>query len=336
MADYYFRLPSITDLTIPQQAVLDESAPVAVSGGPGTGKSIVSVWRHARNHTQGKRSLLLTYTHSLKHFLKHCCVITGIPEAVANIHTSYQGKPYAEAFDEIIIDEAQDLEAGFHSELKSMGRPVSFSADDSQILYRDHCTTYRELCEIFPDNAEYVLDRNFRSTQHIMLFARKAFPGIITDQRIIDGLAGNPGPLPIALPYSYENIFRLVHEYASPTHNVGIIIQWIDDVKSIFSALYSNGIDCSVYVGDDGGGDVNLKNVHITTCRSAKGLEFDTVILPDFPYFYGLTGNPDYCNAISEEDLYVAVTRARSNLFILGKNFTPSFRDTFSGLIQFL
>ena len=70
---YYFRLPAITQLTIPQQAALNEPKQIALSGGPGTGKSVVSLWRHISNYQKGKRSLLLTYTTTLKQYLKACC-----------------------------------------------------------------------------------------------------------------------------------------------------------------------------------------------------------------------------------------------------------------------
>ena len=75
MAEYYFNLPPITTLTIPQQAALDDPAQIALSGGPGTGKSVVSVWRHISNHMSNpaKKSLLLTYTTTLKEYLKACC-----------------------------------------------------------------------------------------------------------------------------------------------------------------------------------------------------------------------------------------------------------------------
>ena len=60
MNDYYFRLPAITQLTISQQAALNESRLVAISGGPGTGKSVVSLYRHINNYASGKKSLLIT------------------------------------------------------------------------------------------------------------------------------------------------------------------------------------------------------------------------------------------------------------------------------------
>ena len=64
---YFFKLPSITDLTIGQQSALNEPKAIAISGGPGTGKSVVSLWRHIRNYGTGtKKSLLLTYTKTLE------------------------------------------------------------------------------------------------------------------------------------------------------------------------------------------------------------------------------------------------------------------------------
>ena len=53
-----------------------------------------------------------------------------------------------------------------------------------------------------------------------------------------------------------------------------------------------------------------IDNVHVTTYKSAKGLEFDTVILPDF-------GSMDYLcrkfDVLEWKDFYVAATRARTN-----------------------
>ena len=50
MSGYYFKLPLIIDLTIGQQTALDEPNPIAISGGPGTGKRVVSLFRHIRNY----------------------------------------------------------------------------------------------------------------------------------------------------------------------------------------------------------------------------------------------------------------------------------------------
>lgn len=60
MSGYYFNLPREEDLTIGQQIALEEPNPIAISGGPGTGKSVVSLWRHIRNYKAKLRKKKLT------------------------------------------------------------------------------------------------------------------------------------------------------------------------------------------------------------------------------------------------------------------------------------
>ena len=65
----------------------------------------------------------------------------------------------------------------------------------------------------------------------------------------------------------------------------------------------------------------DIDNVHVTTYKSAKGLEFDTVIIPDF-------GNMNYlCGStypVEWNDFYVAATRARSNLYLFSDYDIPT------------
>ena len=95
MPGYYFNLPQITDLTTVQQVALDEPNPIAISGGPGTGKSVVSLWRHISNYVDSstnnqshprprKKSLLLTFTTTLPQYLTGCCR-TISPAAADNV-----------------------------------------------------------------------------------------------------------------------------------------------------------------------------------------------------------------------------------------------------------
>ena len=64
-------LPTFTDLTPNQRLALEEEDAIALSGGPGTGKTVVSLWRHIRNHELfQKKSLLLTYTKTLEYYLR--------------------------------------------------------------------------------------------------------------------------------------------------------------------------------------------------------------------------------------------------------------------------
>jgi len=63
---YFFQLPQIIQLTEDQQTALYDSNPIAVSGGAGTGKTVVSLWRHIQNiETLNKFSVLMTFTKTL-------------------------------------------------------------------------------------------------------------------------------------------------------------------------------------------------------------------------------------------------------------------------------
>jgi len=337
MAGYYFNLPQITDLTIPQQAALDDSEQIALSGGPGTGKSVVSLWRHISNYISNpaKRSLLLTYTTTLKEYLKACCKsqnATAASMVATSLKSRYKVKNTR--FAEIIIDEAQDLEEAYYDGILSK---VSYGADDSQILYPDHCCTQLQLRGIFPKNVEHVLSRNFRSTQRIMRFAKKTFPNAVIPREIIDGLASNIGELPVFMVsngsgYDRTNekqndaIIEIIESFRSDTHNIAILVPWKNDVQVFENVLEGNVDDFSLYYEDKErfpDGCAPIKNVHITTFKSAKGLEFDTVIIPNFHKFNEILGKFN----IEWNDYYVACTRAKSNLYLISNYDIPNLNS---------
>jgi superfamily I DNA/RNA helicase len=60
-----------------------------------------------------------------------------------------------------------------------------------------------------------------------------------------------------------------------------------------------------------------LGGVHVTTFKSSKGTEFETVIIPDFDSY---TWNLSNSKVINENDYYVAFTRAKTNLFLICKD----------------
>lgn len=330
MPGYYFNLPPITSLTRAQQAALNETEQIALSGGPGTGKSVVSMWRHISNYRKGNRSLLLTYTTTLKRYLEACC--RGNNAAAAQfVGTSLKNSSIAQIhrFFEVIIDEAQDLAPDYFSRICS---PVSYGADDSQILYPAHSTTQNKLQELFPDNVSCVLDRNFRCTQEIMLFARQAFPMAVISNNMITNidrhgdrpslLIGNWEPREDTPDDEIRAILQIIHDLRNETENIAILLPWRNSVRNYESALKDKIDDFSFYYEDKDtfpNGCPELKNVHITTFKSAKGLEFDTVIIPDFNKMQSIVGSYN----VDWPDFYVGCTRARSNLFLFSNANLP-------------
>jgi len=317
MAEYYFKLPQITDLKTPQQSALYETQQIALSGGPGTGKSVVSLWRHINNLRNKKNSLLLTYTTTLKMYFIGACkneakktdiqadVKDAFNKATQNIKTSLSGRPNSSHnLFEVIIDEAQDLPISYYQGLKRVISKVSYGADKSQILYPEQSSDPDKLKEIFSENIDYVLDENFRSTQRILLLAKALFSEAYIPKSTIDKLGSNIGELPVLLisesnrwneidrRYEISNekqdnsIINIINTFQSGTNNIAVLVPWKKNAIYFESLFKKNNVsNFSIYYEDDlrfPHGAEEIQNVHITTFKSSKGLEFDTVIIPNF------------------------------------------------------
>jgi superfamily I DNA/RNA helicase len=339
---YYFQLPPITKLTPAQQTALNETKPLALSGGPGTGKSVVSLWRHVRNYsTEMRKSVLLTFTKTLCTYLTNSCL------ALKNSDESWNSKIQNAAFninnpdnwtttsiEEIIIDEAQDLSNNkINNYIPHATWGLSYCADNNQILYKTHCTQEKEFLRMFPGNVPCPLDENFRNTYEIIFFTKELFSNFLIQENTLDllklrGKTGRKPHLFITKNNAQKQIniiIDIIKQFYSPTHNIAILVplrKHVDNYFNILSPKLRN-IVCSKYY--NGLTNCSIENIHITTFKSAKGLEFDTVIIPDFQDFHH---NVSTLNVINEEDYYVAITRAKNNLYLISseelKYITPS------------
>lgn len=324
---YYFKLPLFTDLTTGQRSALNEPNAIAISGGPGTGKSVVSLWRHIRNYGLGNRnSLLLTYTKTLETYLAASAGSEN-PKAGKAVNRTYWWSTHNPTnFDEIIIDEAQDVEGIKYDIVKRYSNIISYGADDKQIVYPKKCTTEAQLKGIFPKNNHYELDENFRNSYEIMLFTQALFPNKLIPQHTINKLLADKktGNKPILLitdndlAKQKKSILDIINLFKSDRHNIAILVPLRKHVNQFHKILMDENITCSKYESDDDELAV-IENVHITTFKSSKGTEFDTVIIPDFQNFEWNIANLTLA-PITENDYYVAITRARRNLYLISSS----------------
>lgn len=318
---YFFELPDIVRLTIPQQAVLNHPGPVSVHGGPGTGKSITSLWRHIRNYDMNsKKSLLLTYTMSLVAYLSGAARTISEDAAENIIKTQWWLQHEAKVYEEIIIDEAQDLSADTYDQLKKYAKEISYGADDQQSIYPGQATSEKKLKEIFLGTKAYPLDENFRNSFEILQFVRSTLPGKVIPLNTVN-LARSKrttGIKPRVLVTGYnarkqtEAILDLIQRFHSGNHNIGVLLPFPDDVEDTYRLIEPH-FSCTKYHNRI---QVlpQIENVHVTTYASAKGIEFDTVIMPQFENMR------EYIRtkyAATENHYYVALTRARTNLFLI-------------------
>lgn len=335
---YYFNLPLITDLTTDQQRAVDETSPLALSGGPGTGKSVVSLWRHIRNHATGiSNSLLLTYTKTLEHYLR-ASANSQDESAGNNIDRIFWWLTHnATQYDEIIIDEAQDIDRNRFQRFFHYSSNISYGADQRQSIFlgNDGLTELLEWFDSeqrFKNNVSITLNRNFRNSREILLFTRSVFPDYMISQNTINS-STETGLKPImklnlgwGIDGQVDAIIDIINDFQSDTHNIAILVPIQSMVDTYYSAIrekLNNNITVTKYASDNE--DFNgLSGVHITPFKSSKGTEFDTVIIPEFDRYTWFMQNG---NVVKANDYYVAFTRTKNNLFLLCRNGFPNIGD---------
>jgi DNA helicase IV len=167
--------------------------------------------------------------------------------------------------------------------------------------------------------------KNFRNSKEILEFTRSVFPNILIPQESINQ-AKQTGLKPIMKITGWsddselESIMSIINDFQGDTHNIGILVHSQKDVTKYFDRIkdkLSAPIQCTKYQSEMA--DFNgLSGIHITTTKSSKGIEFDTVIIPNFDRFDYLIANNTI--PITEKDYYVAFTRTKINLFLICRN----------------
>jgi superfamily I DNA/RNA helicase len=172
MPDFAFRLPPIVELTITQQIALDEPGPLLATGGPGSGKTVVSIFRFLNDISQTRNALFFTYNRTLMSSIRGTLrqragvllpdltneeVDEIVKSQIGSIYEWYGDKFYAALtnadeetisrnfskyiqdrdgmlFSELIIDEAQDLRPEIINCSYRLAEKVSCGSDRSQDL----------------------------------------------------------------------------------------------------------------------------------------------------------------------------------------------------------
>ena len=129
-----------------------------------------------------------------------------------------------------------------------------------------------------------------------------------------------------------EAIKEIIRDKQGPAHNIAILCPWANNVDYFYNLIKDEFEDVTFYYrrGDQERGCEELGNIHVTTFKSAKGLEFDTVIIPNFQ-------NVDENLAqfhINWKDFYVGVTRSRTNLRLISDSSCSMVNSQYVETIQ--
>lgn len=245
-------------------------------------------------------------------------------------------------YDVVLIDEAQDLPVNKLLVVRKLCRnAMTIAADFRQKIYATGFTWKEIGLQINRGNSKK-LQGTFRNTKQIALLAMglaKHNTESIEDEEPLQlEIPDREGPLPVLYmsrsKRQHDAIFaelaRCLAE-AATTQSIAVLARNKNDVDRYLRVLVGLGIRAEM-VNRQMPTKVLAPGIKITTYHSAKGLEFDQVVLPDlvdgnFPYTYKQTDfSEEACeNRLNEARnlLYVGMTRARTMLYMLTRD-TPT------------
>jgi len=345
MAKFQFFLP--TNLTRIQQRAVDHQGAVFVSGVAGTGKTVVSIKRLQLS----SNAILFTYGKLLKKTIIE--KLNDPLKKVDNMHNwafneiqeNKSDKLYLEdffsdenktetieliksnigSFDEILVDEGQDLSIQTYKILKEITLKLSVSADNAQqINNKEEATTEEEILQLLPNLRRFELDEIFRCTYEIYNFSRQFVPynERANNENMLEKLkrknSGGDKPFVYIEP-SINSLYATMMDILDDniTDNIGVLFGKIMPLEQ-FVKKFQDDYDLSFYRNKIEI-PTELKNIIFTTFKSAKGIEFDVVIIPYFD---------DDAN-IALEEFYVGSTRAKSQVHILSIGKIPQVIGNF-------
>ena len=248
-------------------------------------------------------------------------------------------------YEYLLVDEAQDFKPNVATFLHMMAPNIVVAADLSQSLYeeiRDQATLRQRWA---PLDTIHEIPSNYRNPRAIAAVAAVFLDQSRTEPadflRRVKGRVGETQPIWYQVASSEERIARICNiiGQARGSVRVGLLYRRRSHLEEDRRALAQKGVSVQVALNPYGGVaayDFNSTLPVLTTAHSAKGLEFDWVILP------GLDEDKwdGELQEIQERNLFfVALTRAKERLYLLSTRnrecgFMREILESHQNLIQ--
>lgn len=256
---------------------------------------------------------------------------------------SFFKKNAGQNYKEIIVDEAQDLTAQQLNRICSKTEKLSIGADFNQQIYKDKISQ-EQAKNLLQNNEEFKLEKIYRNSFNILNFITQNWhPSLYTPEELELLRKEKLGKKP-TLCIGVDFIFDIISEYGnSTTHNIAILCFKQENVEKYHKMLKNRGLEHTYYYSfknydnykqkseEDKSYTEYLYNLHITTFHSAKGLEFDTVIIPDFEiyesHFVDFKTMKKQGRKNELKALNVALTRAKLNLYLVANKEISFLKD---------
>jgi hypothetical protein len=339
-------LPSILALTDEQTFIVEMpiKGRFLITGPAGSGKSIMALYRAWMLSMEGRSTVLMTYSQPLKQYFSRAAASLELSASVKTFHEwfndywmrRFKQKPPAGnerfAFDwpnilqalesaghtdfeiqDLVVDEGQDLPWHFYLVARLLAENITIFADENQRITSSQ-STLAEIRTALGAGVECrSVTSNMRNTYEIGVLANR-----FTDTPVT--VSSQHGPIP-ALTW-YENL-RSVADHvaayviANPGLDVGVALQRGGQLKGLWHELSRRRVQSAQIYQRTGQGripgkiDFAKRGPKLLVATSMKGLEFDTLFVPDMESY-----SEDVSDHAARMLVYVLSTRARRELYM--------------------
>ena len=349
-------------LTAEQSQIINlkSTSNYVIQGGPGTGKTVIAVHRAAQVCKEGQ-TLILVFNRPLMLYLENiiselklenCSVKTyfswlaeiyrtigkQIPKingedfnpdfkAIINDFTHYGKKLYKQ----IVIDEGQDFPADLVKAISIVAENVTCFIDPNQAI-ENHKTKVDDILDVLDVESPRTLNKNFRNTKEMNALAK-----LFWNNKGVFAESTKSGTKPVLVKCrdfadKDAKVAQIIK--ANEGKDIGIFVNSKKDGWATYqSVLKSVGNEVDVqywFASKNQNLDFSKKGVKIFTYGTIKGLEFDSVIIG-----WGEKIQASDSEIADKNKLYVALTRAKENLYICYFNENDkkdSYIDLFSNI----
>lgn len=341
------RMPAYQDLSKEQDKIcnmpLDESC--VVTGPPGTGKTVLALYRANMLSSQGRRFRVITHSYLLCSYVSNAITELELDgNGISTYHswfadyirTNYecyvpQITPYNYDWNKILplvgnklparqridllIDEGQDLPNGFYLVLPYIGRTYTIFADENQAITEQQ-STIRQITRRtgIPNERVYLLKRNYRNSRQIAMLSGAMYTGLATG---IPELPTRQGPRPVLKrTRNFDGLLDFMVRYYELHDDleIGVFTQTLALQDRIVAGLRrrtKKPIDAYRSSDRTHMPRFGQPGIKLVTFQSAKGLEFDTVFIPELQEVRLNADRPE-----TRTLFFVLFSRARNELFI--------------------
>ena len=362
----HFTLPNYSELTDSQREILNLPGGKnhVVTGAPGTGKSVLAVYRASDMHKAGMKVLLLVYNKPLMLYISSAVDELGLNADVKtwnswissfyNEHFGHKppdilGIPFTfdwerikqdfqsigAHYDHIIIDEAQDFPIELIEALRIISSGISCFMDENQTIADNH-TTYQDAVMALNVPTKHTLHENFRNPKEIFDFAKLYSNGGNLAEPI-HSINHKPEMVKCISFSTDELISKMVgyiRNQMCGCRSIGVFVkpQSVESTYDELNLCLNRHDDPDVFrysAMAHTDVDFDKDGVFVLSFGTMKGLEFDGVLIPKFERIKSRNDKK-----LDRNIIYVATTRASKELVCFYNNdfVTPNHIDIFSPL----